>query len=121
MNTNETFKTLNDMTHKSVEQVSSLGELNLRIFERLAARHVDAVNLAVEHSVRLAKSMTEPKGYSDLLKTQIEASKELSERLISESKENLQLAGEVRDDYRVWFEKSLAEVSADLRKAVPAI
>jgi hypothetical protein len=121
MTTNETFKTLNDFTHKGVEQVSSLGELNLRIFERLAARHVDAVNLAVEHSVRLAKSMTESKGYNDLFKTQMEVSKELSECLISESKENLQLAGEVRDDYRVWFEKSLAEVSADLRKAVPAI
>lgn len=121
MTTNETFQTFNDIAHKSVEQMSSLGELNVRLFERLAARHVDAVNLAVEHGVRLAKSMTESKGYSDLLKTQMEMSKELSERLISESKENLQMAGEVRDDYRVWFEKSLAEVSADLRKAVPAI
>lgn len=121
MTANESFKTLNDFAHKGVEQASSLGELNLSIFERLAARHVDAVNMAVEHSVRLARSMAESKGYSDLLKSQVEASKELSECLISESKENLQLAGQVRDDYRVWFEKSLAEVNADLRKAVPAI
>ncbi len=40
---------------------------------------------------------------------------------MTESKANLELVGEVRDDYRVWFEKSLAEVSADLRKSVPAV
>jgi phasin family protein len=120
MTTNETFKAIDDFTHKGVEQVSSLGNLNLRIFERLAALQAETVNLAVEHSVRLAKLATDSKDYNEFFKGHVEASKDLSERLMSVSKENLQLAGQVNDDYRAWFEKSLAEVSADLRKTVPA-
>jgi phasin family protein len=121
MTANDTFNTVNEITNKGVERMSSLGELNLRIFERLAARQVDAVNLAVEHSVRLTKLATESKDVTEFFKSQAEAAKELSERVLSESKVNLQLAGQTRDDYRVWFEKNLADVSADLRKAVPAV
>lgn len=121
MTANDTFKTVNEITTKGVERMSSLGELNLRIFERLAARQVDAMNLAVEHSVRLAKLPTETKDVGEFFKAQAEAAKELGERVMSESKVNLQLAGQTRDDYRVWFEKNLAEVSADLRKSVPAV
>jgi hypothetical protein len=116
---NETMNTVNEMTNKGLERLTSLGELNLRTFERLAARQMDAVNLFVEHGVRVMKLTTESKGYNEYLKGQVEATKELSERLMSESKSNVTLAGEVRDDYRHWFEKNMAEVSADLRKGVP--
>jgi len=116
---NETMNTVNEMTNKGLERLTSLGELNLRTFERLAARQMDAVNLFVEHGVRVMKLTTESKGYNEYLKGQVEATKEFSERLMSESKSNVTLAGEVRDDYRHWFEKNMAEVSADLRKGVP--
>jgi hypothetical protein len=32
----------------------------------------------------------------------------------------MQAVSEVRDDYRAWIEKNMADVSADLRKSVPA-
>ena len=116
MNANDTFNTFNEITTKGVERMSSLGELTLRIFERLAARQVDAMNLAVEHGVRLAQLATETKGVNEFFKAQAEAAKELSERVVTESKTYMDLAGQARDDYRAWFEKNLAEVSADLRK-----
>jgi len=117
---NETFNVVNEIANKGVERMTSLSELNLRIFERLAARQMDAVNLCMEHSMRTMKLATESKGYNELIKGQVEAAKDLTERLMAESKSNVALAGEVRDDYRVWFEKNMAEVSADLRKVVPA-
>jgi phasin family protein len=116
---NDTMSTVNEMTNKGFERMTSLSELNLRVFERLAARQMDAVNLFMEHGIRVMKLATESKGYNELVKGQVEAAKELSERLMSESKTNISLAGEVRDDYRHWFEKNLAEVSADLRKGAP--
>jgi len=116
---NETFTAVNEIANKGVERMTTLSELNLRVFERLAARQMDAVNLCMEHSLRVMKLATESKGYNDLLKGQVEAAKDLSERLMAESKNNVSLAGEVRDDYRVWLEKNMAEVSADLRKVVP--
>jgi hypothetical protein len=120
MTTNETMSTVNELANKGVERMTSLGELNLRVFERLATRQMDAANLFVEHGIRVMKLATEAKGYNELLKGQVDATKELSERLMTESKTNLQVAAEVRDDYRGWMDKYLAEVNAQLRKAVPA-
>ena len=116
---NDTMNTVNEMTNKGFERMTSLGELNLRIYERVAARQMDAMNLFMEHGIRAMKLATESKGYNEFFKGQVDAAKELSERLMNESKTNMSLAGEVRDDYRHWFEKNLAEVSADLRKGVP--
>lgn len=120
MNATESFNAVKDITAKGMDRVSSLGQLNLRIFERLAARQVDAMNLAVEQGIRLTQITTEAKDINEFFKVQAEAVKDFNEVLVSESKVNLQLAGQTRDDYRVWFEKSLSDISADFRKAVPA-
>jgi phasin family protein len=119
MSTNDTINTVNEITNKGVERMTSLSELNLRIFERMASRQMDAMNLYMEHGIRVMKLATESKGYNEFFKGQVEATKELSERLMTESKTNMSLAGEVRDDYRAWFEKNMADVTADLRKVAP--
>lgn len=116
---NDTMNTVNEMTSKGFERMTSLGELNIKIFERVAARQMDTMNLFMEHGIRVMKVATESKGYNEFFKGQVDAAKDLSERLMSESKNNMGLAGQVRDDYRQWFEKNLAAVSADLRKGVP--
>jgi phasin family protein len=121
MSTNDTINNINEMTNKTVERMSSLGELNVRIFEKMAARQMDALSLYMEHSMRVMKLATESKGYNEFLKGQADATKELSERILAESKNSMQAVTEVRDDYRAWFEKNLAEVNAELRKAVPAV
>lgn len=120
MNATESFNTVKDITAKGMDRMSSLGQINLRIFERLAARQVDAMNLAVEHGMRLTRLATESKGVNEFFKGQVEAAKDFNEVLMNESKANLHFAGQTRDDYRVWFEKNLAEVSADFRKTIPA-
>lgn len=121
MTANESFATIANLSNKRAAQVSSLGDLSLRIFERWAARHVDALNLAVEHGVRLAKMATETKDFSQCFKDQIEAARDLGQLLVNESKENLQLVAQARDDYRTWFERSLDEMSAEQRQyTVPA-
>ena len=120
MSTNDSLKVVNELTNKSIERMTSLGELNVRLFEKMAARQVDAITLYTDHAVRVFKIATEAKGYNEFFKGQVEASKELSERVVAEGKASIQLAGEVRDDYRAWFDKNAAEISADLRKNVAA-
>jgi hypothetical protein len=120
MTANVSINTVNELNSKGIERLTSLGEINLRYLESVTTRQVDAFNLYLEHGVRLLKLATESKGYNDFFKGQVEATKDLSEHVAAESKTYLQLAGEARDDYRAWFEKSLAEVSADLRKGAAA-
>jgi len=119
MTTNDTLTSLNEMTNKTAERMTSLGELNVRAFEKLSARQMDAMSLYMDHAMRVMKLATESKGYNEFFKGQVEAAKELSDRILAEGKTGMQVVSEVRDEYRTWFEKNLADLNADLRKAVP--
>ena len=117
MTTNETMNAVNEIDQQERRAHDQPGRAQRAHLRELAARQMDAMNLSMDHGMRLMKLATESKGYNEFFKGQVEATKELSERVMAESKTNMQLAGEARDDYRAWFEKNLAEVSADLRKA----
>jgi len=76
----------------------------------VVARQMDALNLFMEQGVRMMTLATEAKSYGDYYKGQVEMAKELTERMMEESKTNMKLAGDVREDYRGWFDAALADV-----------
>lgn len=120
MTTNETISNINEMTTKAVDRMSSLGDLNVRMFEKMSAIQMDTMSLYMEHAMRVMKLAAESKGYNELMRGQVEAAKELSERVLAEGKAGMQVVSEMRDDYRAWVEKSMSDLSADLRKGVQA-
>jgi hypothetical protein len=123
MSTNDMLNTYNDLTNKGVERINALGELNLKVAEKMVARQMDAMNLFMEQGVRMMKLATEAKGYSDFYKGQVDMAKEAAERLVQESKTNMHLAGEIRDDYRGWFDAAMADAKQGkeaVRNAVTA-
>ncbi|MBK8637520.1 MAG: phasin family protein [Chromatiaceae bacterium] len=121
MNTTETLNTVKDLSIKGMERMNSLNELNMSLFERMAAQQMDALKMLMEHGKRTMTLATDAKSYNAFLKGQIEAAKGLSEQVMAQSKASMTLAGQVKEDYRSWYMSNLAEVSADLRKVVPAI
>jgi hypothetical protein len=123
MSTKDVINTYTDLTNKSVERINSLGELNLKLAETVTARQMDVMNLFMEQGVRMMSLASEAKGYGDFYKGQVEMAKEISERMMAESKANMKLAGEIRDDYRGWFDKAMADVKDSntvVRNAVTA-
>jgi hypothetical protein len=117
------MSTYNELTDKSVERINALGELNLKVAETVATRQMDMMNLLMEQGLRMITLTTEAKGYTDLYKGQVEITKDVAERLVEESKNGMKLAGQIRDDYRGWFDAALAEVkdsSTTVRNAVTA-
>jgi hypothetical protein len=123
MSTQDVMKTYNDLTNQNVERVNALGELSLKVAEKMATRQMDAMNLFMEQGVRMMKLATEAKGYGELYKGQVEMAKDMSEKLMAESKTNLSLAGEIRDDYRGWFDAAMSDLkegNTAVRNAVTA-
>jgi hypothetical protein len=123
MTVKDNVNAVNELSNKGFERMSALGELNLKVAEKLAARQLDAMNLFMEQGVRMMTLATEAKGYSDYYKGQVDMAKEMAERLMTESKTNMQVAGELRDEYRGWFDAAMAEArdSKDVvRNAVTA-
>jgi hypothetical protein len=123
MSTQDAMKTYTDMTNQNVERMNALGELNLKVVEKMASRQMDVLNLFMEQSVQMLKLATEAKGYSDLYKGQVDMAKDMTEKLMAESKTNMALANEIRDDYRGWFDAAvtdLKEGNTAVRNAVTA-
>jgi phasin family protein len=111
---------INEMGAKSYERLNSLNELNMRTWEKLAARQMDAINLLVEQGVRQMKLASESKGVNELVKGEVELAKDVSTRMMEEAKANVELANQVRDAYRDWFQQGVSEVTAEVRKATPS-
>ncbi len=123
MHTTDTLNTVKDLSIKGMERINSLSELNMSLFERMAAQQMDTLKMLMEHGKRTMSLTlaTDAKGYNAFLKGQIEAAKDLSEQVMAKSKSSVTLAGQFSEDYRAWYMQNLTEVSADLRKAVPAV
>ncbi len=123
MNTTETLNTVKDLSIKGMERINSLNELNMSLFERMAAQQMETLKMLMEHGKRTMTLTlaTDAKGYNAFLKGQIEAAKDLSEQVMAKSKSSMTLAGQFSEDYRAWYMQNLTEVSADLRKVVPAV
>jgi hypothetical protein len=123
MNTTETLNTVKDLSIKGMDRINSLNELNMSLFERMAAQQMDTLKMLMEHGKRTMSLTlaTDAKGYNTFLKGQIEAAKDLSEQVMAKSKSSMTLAGQFSEDYRAWYLQNLTEVSADLRKVVPAV
>jgi hypothetical protein len=120
MTINKTAKTFDEFSRKTLEQASSLGEINLHFVKGISNRHTDTVNLAVKHSADMAKVLAGTKDYRDFFSAQVEASKSLYQGLITVSRENVEFATKAFEAYQAWYKKGLTEVAADLRKAIPA-
>jgi len=120
MSVKDNLNAMNEMGNKGYDRMNALAELNLRAWEKIASRQMDAMNLLMEQGIRQMKLATESKGYSDYLKGEVELAKEMSSRLMEETKANMQLAGQVRDEYRNWFQDGVSQLSTEMRKAAPS-
>jgi hypothetical protein len=120
MTMKDSLNSMSDISNKGMDRLNSLGELNMQIWEKLAARQMDVVNAMMEQGMRQIKLATEAKGYNDFLKGQMDMAKEVSERLMTETKTNMELAGEVRDDYRAWMQAGVSELTSEMRKTTTA-
>jgi len=118
MTKKDNLSAINEISTKSIERMNSLGDLNLKIWEKMAARQLEALNLMMEQSVRQMKIASEAKGYNEFVKAQVEMAKEASERMMEEVRTNMALANEVRDEYRAWAQSGMSEMTAEIKKNV---
>jgi phasin family protein len=117
----ESIEVLNDLSSTGYIAAKSLGEINLRIMERMMARQLDTFNLVMDSSIRNIKMVTEAKGPNDLVRGQMDLIREVSERLLAESRESVKLATDTRDEYRAWIEQGMQIVTEKMGKFRPLV
>ena len=126
---NDTMKLFKDITEKSVASFKSVGELNLRTFEALAAKQVEIVQGAADAGVKQSALFTDVKDVNELLSAQSDLANVYTENLsksVTEITDILkgaqeELAGLTEaafEDAKVNAEKVAAEVKANAEKVV---
>ncbi len=117
MNTaKENLDAFNELSSKSYDAARQLGELNLRTMESLVSRQMDMMGMFMESGLRQFSLVSEAKGYGDLVKNQIELAKDVTERVMNESREAVKFANSARDEYRAWFENGMELATDNLNK-----
>jgi phasin family protein len=119
--TKESVEMIKDLGSKGYETTRQLGEINQQTMEILMSRQMDAMNMMMETSLRQVNSLVQAKGYKELLEGQVEFAKEIGERMLELSRENVQIAKERGNEYRAWFDggvEAAAEKFSSMQKAV---
>ena len=125
---NDTMKLFKDITEKSVASFKSVGELNLRTFEALAAKQVEIVQGAADAGVKQSAIFTDAKDVNELLSAQSDLANvyaenlsknvtEITDILKGAQEELTGLAEEAFEDAKANAEKVAAEVKANVEKA----
>ena len=117
----ESIETIKDLGSNGYDAARQLGELNLRSVEMILNRQMDAVSMAMEAGMRQISLVSEAKGYKDLVEGQVELARDVGERMMEVGRENAKLAGDARDEYRVWFEKGLETVTEKVSRLQPTL
>ena len=126
---NDTMKLFKDITEKSVASFKSVGELNLRTFEALAAKQVEIVQGAADAGVKQSALFTDVKDVNELLSAQSDLANvyteslsksvtEITDILKGAQEELTGLAEAAFEDAKVNAEKVAAEVKANTEKVV---
>lgn len=116
MNTKKGLEAVNEMGSKAIDNLNKLAELNMKVVEKITSRQMEAMNFMLEQSKRQMELATQVKGFDEFIKGQAELAKQTSERLLEESKANMQIVSEVREDYRSFVQQGMNELSEDVRR-----
>ncbi len=126
---NDTMKLFKDITEKSVASFKSVGELNLRTFEALAAKQVEIVQGAADAGVKQSAIFTDAKDVNEILSAQSDLANAYAEKLstnvteitdiLKGAQEELTgLADKAFEDAKANAEKVATEVKANAEKVV---
>lgn len=102
------------------EAARSLGELNLRSWEKLVEKQTETFGLFVDAGIELVKATSELKDIKELVNVEMEVAKQFGENLIEKGRETLQVTNDVRDDYRSWAEKGVENFTKQVNKSTKA-
>jgi len=119
MSAKDNLGAVKDLGNKGMESLNQLAELNMKVLEKITSRQMEALKFMMAQSKRQMQMAADSKGYGEFMKGQVELAKETSERMLEETKANMQIANEVRDDYRSFVQKGMGELSEEVKKVTP--
>ena len=99
------------------ETLRALTDLNVRTYEKLVETQAETFNLFVDAGIEMVKLTTEAKDPKEFVESEVELAKQLGETLVAKSRESLEVATEVRDQYQSFAQANVESFAAKVNEA----
>jgi hypothetical protein len=98
---------IKDFGINGYENIRSLAEINLRTWEKLVEKQMDAFGLFVDAGIDQIAAHGNPQDIKTVLENQAALGKALSENMAVKGREAVDLASQASNEYRSWLENGI--------------
>jgi len=109
--TTEVFETLSKLTQQTLDNWKKLGELNLKIGEKLLSEQVELATSLVEATTKNAEEASKTKDVKEIAALQAELAQETGKILTESARSTADIIAEAGKVYNQLFETSLKATS----------
>lgn len=108
-----------DYSKNAVVAAKELETINTQVIEKLTGKQMELANAAFETSTRYMSSLSEVKGYQEIVSEQAKLAAEFNEKLIDAARSTADIMTESRDLYQAWVEKNMKAVTGGVDFSLP--
>jgi phasin family protein len=114
---NEMYDMMNKMSQSAFDNARRLGEIQLKLSEKLMEQQVDLTNAFIESSVKGLELVGKAKGYQELVSGQAELVRDYSQKVLEGYRAGTDVVTEVRESLTKMVDENVAEASKTMKAA----
>jgi phasin family protein len=114
---NEYLDMVNKFNANFLASAKRLGDLNLKTFEKLAAKQAEIINDCLESTTKQYEVLTTSKDYKEAMAAQSELFKGCNEKMVGSMREAAELMASVREEYSNMVEEAVKQASDSVEEA----
>ena len=114
---NDILKNIETLNKATIESAKRLGEINMRTFEKLTQRNIEATADYLDGSMQQLKLMGESKDIQATAKEQARLGTEINEKFVEHAKKTAEVLNEVKGELTDWVQDGINAVGTPLGNA----
>ena len=114
---NEYLDMVNKFNANFFASAKRLGDLNLKTFEKLAAKQAEIMNDCLESTTKHYEVLTTSKDYKQAMASQSELLQGCNEKMVGSLREAAELMASVREEYSNMVEEAVKQASDSVDEA----
>ena len=118
---NKIVENWQEYNKNAMASAKELEAINTRVVEKLTGKQMELINAMFESGTRYVSSVSEMKGYQELVAEQTRITTEFNEKLIEAARSTADILNETRDDYQAWVTKNMQAASANVDFNIPGV
>lgn len=99
---NDILKNIETLNKATIEAAKRFGDINMRTFEKLTQRNIEAAADYLDGSMQQLKVMAESKDIQAVAKEQARLGTELNEKFVAHAKKTAEVLNEVKGELNDW-------------------